>query len=160
MPFKFKYQSLLKYREDIETQAKHSLAVAINQRDQAAGQLAEQIANAKQHALNHHQAMQTGISAAKLAMHQIEKAYYKDAIISCQQRLNKADQHVISCRQKLLEMTVERKKMEKLKERAIQNFMRDEQQRELLLNDQIITYKASSKRKEDTTWKTSSSPSC
>lgn len=151
MPFKFKYQSLLKYREDLERQAKHSLAMAINQRDRAAQMLTSQIESAKQHENRHRQAMQAGISAAKLAMHQIEKAYYKDAIISCKQQLSKADQHIATCRQTLLEMTVERKKMEKLKERAIQNYMRDEQQRELLLNDQIITYKASTKRKEDTT---------
>ena len=73
--------------------------------------------------------------------------WFKDAITSCNQAIHQVELEMISLRVELVRVTQEKKKMEKLKERALKVYIDKEKHLETELNDQIVTYQAS-KNKE------------
>ncbi len=145
MGFRFKYKSILKYREDIEKNAKNELALAVQAREQAKQKLKrlerERFCYLKQREAD----LQKGLSAASFSNYNSGMAYFKIAIEQTIEEIYSAEKVVEQARLKLKDATQEKKKMEKLKERALDAFKAEELRLESLLVDGLVTYKTATK---------------
>lgn len=146
MAFKFRYENVLKLREDEEEQAKNRLAVAINRREtllQEKQRLQDEKQDFEEHNSEH---FAKGIKASDFAILNANKLWFKDELKRYEASIHQVELEMVSLRVALVKATQEKKKMEKLKERALNLYLDKEKHIETEMNDQIVTYQASKKK--------------
>ena len=142
MPFRFKLQKVLNYREQLEEEAKVDLAVKQLQLEKTTAvfeQLRLELRQAEDKLFD------SALSPA--AERWLQEQYVKGlrgdvASAALQKRMH--EQLVDEARKMVAERAIERKLLEKLKERQNQQFVREEQLKEQRVNDETATlrYKA------------------
>ncbi len=143
--FRFRYHNLLKYKEDVEQSAKNELALALGRANALRDRL--QVLEGAYSAFKTDclQSIQEGVLASSFRFNTAHNHYYQDQINDCRSEIERAEQRVEDCRQKLLLATQDKEKYEKLKEKEKIQFREIENKRESELNDQLVTYRASLK---------------
>ncbi len=137
MPFRFKMQKILDYRQQQEEQAKVRLAQAQNAHDQELARLQATLAEL---------AEKQGQLATRLIedngerwlLENFIKGLRADAAAS-QARLKALGQALDAARKFLQEKALEHKVLDKLRERQQANYLRDEREKELKANDETAT---------------------
>lgn len=145
MAFTFRYEKILKFREDEEFQKKNQLGLCISKKEQL---LLDKIAlEAKKEIFiaekNEH--FLRGLKAADLQFYQSNESWFKDEFDRLARAIREAELAIITARIELIKATQEKKKFEKLKERAIKEFDEAQTYAESQLVDQIVTFNASKK---------------
>ncbi|PIE77300.1 MAG: flagellar export protein FliJ [Clostridiales bacterium] len=143
--FRFRYHNLLKYKEDVEQSAKNELALSLGQLNALRDRLGELERTYSEYKAGCLQSIQEGVLASSFRFNTAHDRYYRDQMADCQAEIERADQRVADCRQKLLLATQDKKKYEKLKEKEKKLFDEMENKRESELNDQLVTYRSSIK---------------
>ena len=137
MPFRFKMQKILDYRQQQEEQAKVRLAQAQNAHDQELARLQATLAELaeKQGQLVGHLIEDNG---ERWLLENFIKGLRADAANS-QARLKTLGQALDAARKFLQEKALEHKVLDKLRERQQANYLRDEREKELKANDETAT---------------------
>lgn len=137
MPFRFKMQKILDYRQQQEEQAKVRLAQAQNAHDQELARLQATLAEL---------AEKQGQLAGRLIENNGERWLLENFIkglradaANSQARLKTLGQALDAARKFLQEKALEHKVLDKLRERQQANYLRDEREKELKANDETAT---------------------
>ena len=137
MPFRFKLQKVLDYREQMEEEAKVRLAEATMRHDEAvrALQQAQQALEAERQ----HQTVDPLMSAAeRWVSDQYIKGLTNDVqMADMQERMTAQVQE--EARKMLAIRALDRQMLDKLKERQKRNYQHEERQKEQQFNDEIAT---------------------
>ncbi len=146
--FRFKYQNILKYRQDSERNAKNNLAMAVQALENAKLEL-KALKNARfSYLKDMEKALSDGVSAASFRNYNISSNYYEVAVAEKEEEIALAEKAVRKARALLQAATQEKKKMEKIKEKELALFREEELRAENVLVDSLITYKESNKISE------------
>ncbi len=147
--FVFRYQNLLKYKEDLEQQAKNDLARAVGILNDANHRLAELKKKQKLYKQDCLQSLTEGVAASSFKLNNMHSRYYEDAIALCRSYIAEAKQNVAICQQQLIRCTQDKKKYDKLKEKEKAAYQEAEKKRESQLVDQLVNYRSSQKNEGD-----------
>lgn len=136
-PFHFKLEKILEYRRQVEDQAKLALAKA-QQAAQEQTSLLARLASELQQCL-HELSRTKQLTQADLWLW----SGYKDRLVadknSAEQTLAKLESLAEACRQELVSKSMERKLLEKLREKQAAKYEQDAQQREQKEFDETAT---------------------
>ena len=137
MPFRFKLQKVLEYREQMEEEAKVRLAEATMRHDEAVRAL--QLARQALEAEREHQAVDPLMSAAeRWVSDQYIKGLTNDVhMADMQERMTAQVQE--EARKMLAVRALDRQMLDKLKDRQKRNYQHEEMQKEQHFNDEIAT---------------------
>ncbi len=148
MAFRFKYQNILKYRQDQEGNAKNNLAIAIQDLEKTKTKL-ELLQQQKLEYLQRRQSeLQAGVTAVVFRNYQASLEYFQTAIEDTKIEISEAEKTVEQARKLLQEATQEKKKLEKVKEKALADYREEELRNENIFVDSLITYKSARKAEE------------
>ncbi len=148
--FRFRYQNLLKYKEDLEQQAKNDLALAVGALNEAKLRLADLERQQKAYKKDCLQSLEEGVVASSFSFGEMHKRYFEDAMKTCRSDIAQAKQNIAVCRQHLMACTQDKKKYEKLREKAQAAYQEEEKKREEELIDQLVNYRSSFRNEGDT----------
>lgn len=144
--FQFKYEKILQLRYDKEDEIKNKLAnlnkKIIDEEKKLEGLLQSQDEFLK--SVSEEMAKGTTIGALKHIEH--SKTYLRNSLEKSKKTLKLLFEERIKIQRDLIEANKERKVMEKLKEKEIENYKTMEQVEESKLVDQIVTYQSTKKR--------------
>lgn len=143
--YRFKLQNILKLRESVEKDKKNEFGVATQRFDREKLKLEQLNAEMYYKCEEIEKAVINGISAHELRLQQQFKDYYKFSISNQMVRSKMAEEHLSSCRLKLVEAVQDRKIMEKLREIDYGKYMYTEQKNEEKLVDDLVSFKQSNK---------------
>lgn len=145
--FEFRYEQVMKLRLEQEKNIKDELAKALKELHQLQV-LLEQSKAEKAAFYNHLEALlKTGVGGAELQSFEGNKRYLRSAIHRIQRAIQAKNDEIIKIRERLLRATMEKKKLEKLKEKQLIAYKKEEQVAEEKLNDQIVTFNSSLRRR-------------
>ncbi len=141
--FTFRYQNLLKYKEDLEQQAKNDLAHAVASLNEANQRLADLETQSIDYLDSCLQSLETGVSASSFRLNEVHRRFFENAIKACRSDIALAKQNIALCQQNLIACTQDKKKYEKLKEKEKAAFQEAEKKQEEQLIDQLVNYRSS-----------------
>lgn len=143
--FRFRYERILKQREDEEEEVKTKLGKA-NHRHQSllaqkAGVLAQQA--------NFLQSVQSrlagGVRSSELQMYEQSKHHFKDKLEALESQIVTMQLQIIQIKKELTEAVKQRKIMEKLKEKEYEAYIDAVNAAENKVIEEIVNYKSSQK---------------
>jgi flagellar FliJ protein len=143
--YKYKLQSILKLRENVEKDKKNEFGVATQRFDREKLKL-EQL-NAEMYYMcdEIEKAVQKGISAKELLIQHQYKGYYKNCISNQIIKSKMAEENLTYCRLKLVEAVQDKKIMEKLREIDYSKYLYIEQKNEEKVIDDLVSFKQRNK---------------
>lgn len=146
--YKYKLQSILKLKENVEKEKKNEFGAATQRIEKEKLKL-EQL-NAEMYNVNSdiEKSASEGVSVAELLMQQQFKEYYKSSIINQKVKVKMAEEYLEDCRHQLVKAMQDKKMMEKLKEIDYEKYLYNEQKNEEKLVDDLVSFKKGSKQQE------------
>ncbi len=148
MAFRFKYQNILKYRQDQESNAKNNLALAMQDLEKAKASLSLLQQQKLDYLQRRQSELQSGVTAAVFRNYQPSLEYFQTAIEDTKIEISEAEKAVVKARELLQAATQEKKKLEKVKEKALADFREEELRNENIFVDSLVTYKSARKAEE------------
>ncbi len=149
MAFTFRYEKVLKFREDEEFQKKNQLGVCIAKKEGLVREKAELESKKEDFVIEKYDHFLRGLKASDLQFYQTNEAWFKDEFERLSKAIREAELAIITARIELVKATQEKKKFEKLKERAVKEFEEAQNYAEAQLVDQIVTFNATKNRQGD-----------
>lgn len=146
MAFRFRYERVLKLREDEEQDKKHALAAAQRRRDAAQGALEQLRSDKSDFDQTRSQRIAEGLKASELQWFSKSEQWFLEAIEAAQAVVRQAELEVINARVALVKAAQEKKKFEKLKEIAENQQREEEAYKEAQLVDSLVTYQSTKKQ--------------
>lgn len=143
--FRFRYERILKQREDEEEEVKTKLGKANHRLQsllaQKAGVLAQQA--------NFLQSVQSrlagGVRSSELQMYEQSKHHFKDKLEALESQIVTMQLQIIQIKKELTEAVKQRKIMEKLKEKEYEAYIDAVNAAENKVIEEIVNYKSSQK---------------
>ncbi len=147
--FHFRMQTILDIKKQLEKSTKNELGVAIQKMELQKRVLAE---------IQHEEALQQeeyrkesseGVVLAKLKQRMEYISVLHQRELSQQQRVNEEMKNVDKIRERLIELMKERKVLEKLREKELALFRKEQERAGQILVDELISFKESVKPVDD-----------
>jgi flagellar FliJ protein len=147
--FSFRYDKILQVRIDKENEVKNKLGKINMLIHEKESELTSVIDQNKSFLEDVNSAMSEGILASDMQAIRYNKEFLKNKIDSVSHELQvlKAEQKRVQ--NELIEANKQRKVMEKLKEKELENYKELEAQEESKMVDQIVTYQSTKTRGEE-----------
>lgn len=145
--FTFRYEQVLNLRIDQEKAVKDELAKALKELLVLETTMKKAVEDKLNFYSHVDELMRSGVNAAELQSFEGNKRYLRDFIVHLQQLINKKQKEILDIRTRLLKATMEKKKLEKLKEKEYLVFQKEEQVADEKLTDQIVTFNSSLKKR-------------
>lgn len=146
MAFRFRYERVLKLREDEEQDKKHALAAAQRRRDEAQDALDQLRSDKADFDQTRSQRISEGLKASELRWFSQSEQWFIETIEAAQAVLRQTELDVINARVALVKAAQEKKKFEKLKEIAENQQREEEAYKEAQLVDSLVTYQSTKKQ--------------
>ncbi len=144
--FRYRMQSILDIKRKMETQAKMEFGQAQGRLLEEQERL-EQLYQRKESYLEEaRQIRMNSLNVRELRDNEYAMARIEEFIASQMEQVRKAEEEVEAAREKLKEVMMERKTHEKLREKAFEQFMRDENANESKEVDELTSYTYGQKR--------------
>lgn len=145
--FEFRYEQVLKLRLEQEKSIKDELAKALKDLHQL--QVLLEQSKTEKEAFYHYveELLKTGVGGAELQSFEGNKRFLRLAIHKIQRSIKSKNDEIIRIRERLLRATMEKKKLEKLKEKQLIEYKKEELVAEEKMNDQIVTFNSSLRRR-------------
>lgn len=144
--FRYRMQSILDIKRKMETQAKMEFGQAQGRLLEEQERL-EQLHQRKESYLEEaRQIRMNSLNVRELRDNEYAMARIEEFIASQMEQVRKAEEEVEAAREKLKEVMMERKTHEKLREKAFEQFMRDENANESKEVDELTSYTYGQKR--------------
>ena len=144
--FQFKYEKILQLRYDKEDEIRNKLGNINKKIIDEEERLKELIRSQEEFLESISLEMEKGTTVGALKNIEHNKSYLKNAIDKCKKRLKLLFDERVKIQKDLIEANKERKVMEKLKEKELDNYKAMEQVEENKLVDQIVTYQSTRNR--------------
>lgn len=141
--FVFRYEKILKLREDEEEQCKNALAMRlreVHEQQRDLGHLLEKQEHFKQSA---EEEIAQGCTVLQLRVAESERKWIAEAIENKRFMIMLKENEVRDARLKLGEASKKKKIMEKLKENELIQYEKEAELAEELMTDQIVTFSSS-----------------
>ena len=147
--FNFKLQNLLDIKEKLENQKKNELAQAIEKLNKYKKQK-EDVEFEKKNILNEmKQSIERKISADGIKKANDYMVFLKKVLIQIEKNINISEKVVDKKREELMKIISERKTYEALKEKALEEFIKEENMKEQKILDEIGGYKFIKKSEDE-----------
>lgn len=144
--FRYRMQSILDIKSKMETQAKMEFGQAQSRLLEEQEKL-EQLFQRKEAYLEEGRKLRlNSLKVRELRDNEYAMARIEEFILVQQENVQKAENAVEAAREKLKEVMMERKTHEKLREKAFEQFMKDENARESKEVDELTSYTYGQKR--------------
>lgn len=138
--FKFRYESVLKMRIDQEDRVKNELAKLIAEKQT----LEDELSELRQSALRYDQHIEFLMTNGDTYHERLQisqgKRYYRDQIQSVTEQIHRITIEIQKVQMKLVEAMKERKIMEKLKEKAFQEFVQAINDADFKLIEEVVNF--------------------
>lgn len=144
--FKYKYEKILSIKADNEEEYKLKLAQAIAYKEELENRLLRMSSQYEAFIQKMYSDFQEGVKVAVHDFILMNKRYYKEQIRSLEYELYKADEKVNKSRLELLEATKEKKKYEKLKERALNEYISKLERAEAQMLEEFVSNKVTNSK--------------
>lgn len=144
--FKYKYEKILSIKADNEEEYKLKLAQAIAYKEEVENRLLRMSSQYEAFIQKMYSDFQEGVKVAVHDFILMNKRYYKEQIRSLEYELYKADEKVNKSRLELLEATKEKKKYEKLKERALNEYISKLERAEAQMLEEFVSNKVTNSK--------------
>ena len=138
--FKFRYESVLKMRIDHEDRVKNELAKLIAEKQRLDDRLAELREGAQQYDQHIETLMTEGDTYHERFQINQGKRYYRDQIQAVLEQIQQVTHEIQKVQIKLVEAMKERKIMEKLKEKAFQEFVQAINDADFKLIEEVVNF--------------------
>ncbi len=138
--FRFRYESVLKMRLDQENRIKNELAKQISKRQDYLDALAELIQSATTYDLYIQNVLLDGDAKNERQQFTQGKKYYRDRKNKLNATIAAIDIEIKKTQEKLVEAMKERKVMDKLKEKAFQEFVDAVNEADAKLIEEVVNY--------------------
>ncbi len=145
MAFKFRYEKVLDKRIVEEDEAKRNLAQKIGDMERISTKLESIKADRVNYEHKMLAQMQSGISANQLSGFNSSKKWYRDEIENYEHLLIEAKNQVSLSRERLIIATQELKKIEKLKEKAFEEYKFLEQKEMNEMIEEVVSFQMARK---------------
>ena len=144
--FQFKYEKILQLRYDKEDEIRNKLGNLNKKIIDEEERLKDLIRSQEAFLESVSQEMEKGTTVGAMKSIEHNKSYLKNSIDKSKKTLKLLFDERVKIQKALIEANKERKVMEKLKEKEIENYKAMEQIEENKLVDQIVTYQSTRKR--------------
>lgn len=144
--FKFRYSKILEIKVQEEDDKKQLLATKISDMERIRGKLEEVKAQRLAYEERILSEMQGGVSAQKISSYNRFKKWYRDEIENFETRLDMAQRALSIAREELLTATQEVKKIEKLKEKAFNEYKFKEEKAMQEMIEETINFQMAKER--------------
>ncbi len=148
--FKFKFESILRLKQQMEKKAQNELAAA-NSRLKNEQEKLEKLVDKRDKAFLEVQSESGLINVLKLREYAKFIEVLKNRIHDQKNNVNRAQENVDILSEKLREAVKEKKIFERLKEKKYREFLSNEVKKEQMLADEIVSYKRSNRNEEGDT---------
>lgn len=138
--FSFRYESVLKMRLDQEDRIKNDLAKLISKRQDYVDALASLIENAETYDQHIQKVLLDGDAQNERQQFTHGKKYYRDQKNKLKEKIAAVDGDIRKTQAKLVEAMKERKVMDKLKEKAFQEFVDAVNEADAKLIEEVVNY--------------------
>lgn len=147
--FHFRLQTFLNVKKQLEKSAKNELGIAIQKYEQQK-QILMQIQNEISHQQEEYRnESSAGVTLAKLRQRMEYIRAMHDKELNQQTRVNEALKNVDNIREKLIEIMKEKKVLEKLREKELDLYRKEQEKAGQQLVDELISFKESTKPVDD-----------
>ncbi len=143
--FKFRYEKVLKVRRDEEEDKKLELAKRIAEVSKIKSQIAETIEERRKYEEKIADEMKKGVSASRVSTYNASKRWYREELERLEEMLRIAEIEVEKARDNLMIAIQEVKKIEKLEEKAKEEFKLAEEKKMAETVEEVVNYKTFSK---------------
>lgn len=143
--YKYRFQSILKYRNSTENNKKNLLGISIRKLDKEKNELEKLNNNLYESYETMERVFNDGVTIEKVVKMSSCQTYYKEGIKKKNIDVKNAENNVRQRRQELIKAVQDKKIIERLKEIDLNNFKYEEQRKDEKKLDEIISYKHSSK---------------
>lgn len=144
--FKFRYQKVLDLRLKEEEEKKKTLASKIKDMERIKRKLEDLRSQRGLFEQKMLQEMQDGVSASRLSIYGASKKWYRQEIEDYESRLELSKAAIRIARLKLLQAAQEVKKIEKLKEKAYEEFKAKEEKAMQDMIEEVVSFRFSKER--------------
>ncbi|MDO4772693.1 MAG: flagellar export protein FliJ [Bacillota bacterium] len=144
--FKFRYSKILEIKVQEEDDKKQLLATKISDMERIRGKLEEVKAQRLAYEERILSEMRGGVSAQKISSYNRFKKWYRDEIENFETRLDMAQRALSIAREELLTATQEVKKIEKLKEKAFNEYKFKEEKAMQEMIEETINFQMAKER--------------
>jgi len=147
--FKFKLQTFLNVKEQIEKSVKIELGIAVQKFERQKVILGEIQLEIENQEKDYREEAISGVTLSSLR-NRIEYIHVmRENEISQKQRVNEEKRNVDKIRERLIEIMKEKKLLEKLKEKELALFKKEQEKAAQLLVDELVTYNEAKKSTGD-----------
>lgn len=143
--YKYRFESILKYRKSIENNKKNLLSLSIKKFYREKRELEKLNQNLNESYESMKKEFNDGVTIEKLVKMTNHQNFYKEGIKKKNIDVENAENSVKERRQELIKAVQDKKIIEKLKEMDLNNFKYEEQRKDEKKLDEIISFKHSSK---------------
>lgn len=143
--YKYRFESILKYRKSIENNKKNLLSLSIKKFYREKKELEKLNQNLNESYESIKKEFNDGVTIEKLVKMANHQNFYKEGIKKKNIDVENAENSVKERRQELIKAVQDKKIIEKLKEMDLNNFKYEEQRKDEKKLDEIISFKHSSK---------------
>lgn len=143
--FIFKFQPILDLKTQMEDSLKNELGKAIRRLEQEKTIL-KSIESERENCINEfNKKSSTGIKVEKIKEYTHYISHLKEQINKQKEKVKEAQDNVDNYREQLIKVVQEREMLDKLKEKKLQEYMKEQLQLEQKINDEIVSFKYSKK---------------
>lgn len=139
--FKYRYEKILSIKADHEDEHKLKLAEAIAHKELMESKLHDMNEEYEEFIHSLYRKFEDGMRVGVHEFIQMNKRYYKEEIRALEYEAYKAQEMVEKARAKLLEATKEKKKYEKLKERAFDRYVEKIEEAQAQMIEEFVSNK-------------------
>lgn len=143
--YKYRFESILKFRNSVENNKKNLLSISIRKLDKEKKELERLNKGLNESYESMKKEFSDGVTIDKLVEMANHQNYYKEGITRKNIDVKNAENNVKERRQELIKAVQDKKIIEKIKEIDLNNFKYEEQKKDEKKLDEIISYKRSSK---------------
>ncbi len=137
MAYKFKLQSVLNYRQILEGQAQQQLAASLQQRLELQQQQVRVEERLEQTDRELRVKQQKGMDIAEMTLFEDQISHCQRQLELLRKQLHRLEKTIDEQRQELLQASMERQVMEKLRDKQKDEYLREEGRKERELLDEI-----------------------
>lgn len=144
--FVFRFESILNMRMDEEAEIGRALAILMNEMMNTERMLDEFRNRNKDFLKETDRKKAAGASVHEICLAEEGRQYFKTQILFLEEKQKKQYEKILEKRSELTEAMKKRKIMEKLKEKALEEFIEHYEQEERKVVEEIVTYKGFAKK--------------
>lgn len=147
--FSFQFQSILNIKLQQEEALKNEFGKAVQRLEEEKAEQLRLENHLSDQFEQFNEKSSRGVTVEKLIEHNAYISYLSDRIKQQKENVNFAQQNVDKVREELIKAVQEREILDKLKDKKLEEFRKEQLRQEQQINDEVVSYKHSEKNTGD-----------